>query len=295
EKIIDPLEPCHPDDREKVVKAMTDILQGSVQEINDFEYRYKTSKGIYYYFTSNITKINIGGKYYIFTDAHDITERKLAEEQIQKNLKEKEILLRELYHRTKNNMQVICSMLRLQARKLEDKKTISIFKEIETKIYSMALVHQKLVSSQDLSHLNLNDYFESLIIHLKESYIEFSKDISIQTEMENIKILMDTAVPLGLVFNELIANIMKHAFPDNTNGEIKVHLYRGPQKDIILEVSDNGIGFPKGFDIKKSANLGLETVIDLVEQQLGGKINFKSQKGRHCKIVFKDELYKPRV
>lgn len=225
----------------------------------------------------------------------DITERKRNEEQIQKNLREKEILLRELYHRTKNNMQVICSMLRIQASRLEDERTKELFKEIETKIHSMALVHQKLICSKDLSSLDMKDYFDSLISHLRQSYFEFNEEISFQTKMENINILMDTAVPLGLVFNGLISNIIKHAFPDNAGGEITVHLYQGPEKEIVLEVSDNGIGFPKGFDIQKDANFGLETVIDLVEQQLEGTIDFKTQNGLHCKIVIKDEYYKPRV
>ena len=223
---------------------------------------------------------------------NEIEQAKL---QIQKELKEKEILLRELYHRTKNNMQVICSMLRLQASRLKDHGVKNIFKEIETKIHSMALVHQKLIKSKDLSHINLKDYFDSLILLIEHSYIESDQDISFHTDMENINVLIDTAVPLGLVFNELISNAAKHAFPEKTRGEIKVHLYLGPQKEIVLEISDNGIGLPKGFEIPKDIHLGLETAIDLIEHQLDGKIDFKSRNGLHCKIVLKEELYKPRI
>ncbi|RQV99015.1 PAS domain S-box protein [bacterium] len=225
----------------------------------------------------------------------DITERKRAEEQIRKNLREKEILIRELYHRTKNNMQVICSLIKLKTSKLKDNQTKEFFKEIETRIYSMALVHQKLLGSKDLSHLNLKDYFDSLLIHLKYSFSELMNEIAIHTEMADVTVLIDTAVPLGLVFTELVSNIVKHAFPDHTGGEIKVQLYRNTQNEIVLEISDNGIGFPKGFDIQKDIHFGLETVIDLVEQQLNGKIDFKSRKGLHCQIVLKEELYKPRV
>ncbi len=227
--------------------------------------------------------------------SRDITERKRAEEQIKKDLKEKEVLLRELYHRTKNNMQVICAMLRLQASRLEDQKIKELFKEIETKIYSMALVHQKLLGSRDLSYLNLKDYLDTLLIHFKQSYFESLKNISIHTDMEDINILIDTAIPLGLVFNELISNVVKHAFPDSTRGEIKIKLYLSPQNKIVLEVSDNGIGLPKGFKIQKDIHLGLEIVIDLIEYQLDGKIYFKSKDGLHCKIVLTKELYKPRV
>ncbi len=159
----------------------------------------------------------------------------------------------------------------------------------------MALVHQKLLESTDLSHLNLKDYFDSLLIHLQLSYVESMKDITIHTEMADVTALIDTAVPLGLVFNELIANIVKHAFPDKKRGRIQVKLYQSPQNKIVLEVSDNGTGFPKGFNLKKDIHFGLETAIDLVEQQLGGKIDFKSRNGLHCRIVMKEELYKPRI
>ncbi len=222
-------------------------------------------------------------------------KRKRGQEQIKKDLKEKEILLRELYHRTKNNMQVICSILKLQASRMEDQRVNKLFKKIETTIYSMALVHQKLLKSKDLSHLNLKDYFDSLLVLFEQSYIEPNKDISFHTDMEDINVLIDTAVLLGLIFNELISNAIKHAFPDKKSGMIKVNLHMSPQNYIVLEVSDNGVGLPKSFDIRKDINLGLETAIDLIEYQLDGKIDFKSRNGLHCKIVIKEELYQPRV
>jgi PAS domain S-box-containing protein len=218
-----------------------------------------------------------------------------AKEQIHENLKEKEILLRELYHRTKNNMQVICSMIRIQASFLNDQNIKMIFYEMENKIQSMAMVHQKLYESKDLSHLNLKDYLTSLIDNIRQSYSELMDHISVQMDMEEIHILIDTAVPLGLVFYELISNIVKHAFPDKTGGKIKVSLYLTPKKELVLEVLDNGIGLPKGFDIKKGEHLGLKTVIDLVRYQLNGKIDFKSRNGLYCRILLKENLYKPRV
>ena len=230
-----------------------------------------------------------------FGISRDITERIQAGKEIKKNLREKEILLRELYHRTKNNMQVICSLLRLHASKLEDRKVLQIFRDIEAQIYSMALVHQKLITAKDLSHLNMKDYLSSLIVHIRQSYSEYMKDIVFHTEMEDVTILMDTAIPLGITFNELINNVLRHAFPDHKKGDITIYLYLGPEKEMVLEVSDNGIGLPDGYDAKKDSHSGLETVIDLIEWQLGGQIEFKNRKGVHCKIVLKEELYKPRV
>ncbi len=229
------------------------------------------------------------------TNADLLAKTNRAKEQTQQNLKEKEILLRELYHRTKNNMQVISAMLRLKARSEKEQKISEVFKEIENKILSMALVHQKLYESKDLSHLNLKEYFSSLLPIFQKGYGESMNRISIQTDMEDLNVLIDTATPLGLVFNELISNIIKHAFPGKTKGKIRIGLHLNTKKEIVLEISDNGVGFPKGFDSKKDIHLGLETVIDLIEYQLGGKIYFKSQNGLHCRIVIKEDRYKPRV
>ena len=232
---------------------------------------------------------------YINLYAIDITERKLAELQIQKTLKEKEILLRELYHRTKNNMQVISAMLRIKARSENDQKLTEVFKEIEMKIMTMSLVHQKLYESKDLSHLNLKSYISSLISLIKQSYGSLMHQISIQTSMEEIPILIDMAVPLGLIINELITNAVKHAFPEHRPGEIRIVLNSTPQNNIVLEISDNGIGLPKDFDFEKDKQLGLQTVFDLVEGQMDGKITFTSQKGLFCHITLGKDLYQPRV
>ena len=230
-----------------------------------------------------------------FGISRDITQTKQAEQQIRRSLKEKEILLRELYHRTKNNMQVISSMLRLRARAFKEPLLSNAFKDIENKILSMALVHQKLYESKDLSHLNLKDYIDSLISLINQSYSKRMNQVSIQTNMKDIKVLIDTAVPIGLVVNELLTNAFKHAFPDDRRGEIQVNLHTIPNNFIVLEISDNGIGLPKKFDIEKDIHLGLQTVFDLIEGQLDGKIKFTRQKGLHCRITFNEELYQPRV
>ena len=192
-------------------------------------------------------------------------------------------------------MQVISSMLRLKARSEKEEKISEVFKDIENKILSMALAHQKLYESKDLSHLNLKDYFDSLLSIYKKSYSELMNQITIQADMKDMNVLIDTATPLGLVFNELISNITKYAFPGKTRGKIKIGLHLNSKKEIVLRISDNGTGLPKGFDFKKDIHLGLETVIDLIEYQLGGKIHFKSRNGLHCRIVIKEDRYKPRV
>jgi PAS domain S-box-containing protein len=230
-----------------------------------------------------------------FGISRDITERKLAEEQIKKNLKEKEILIRELYHRTKNNMQVISSILRLRARSLKNTQLIKAFKEIESKILSMALVHQKLYESQDLSQLNLKNYIISLIALIKQLYSEFMSHITIHSNMKDIFVLIDTATPLGLVVNELITNAILHAFPNGRRGEIQVNLDVSRGNAFVLEISDNGIGLPESFDSEKNIHLGLQTVFDLIEEQLNGKIRFKNQNGLHFHLTIHQELYQARI
>lgn len=225
----------------------------------------------------------------------DITDLKRAEEEIRKNLKEKEILLRELYHRTKNNMQVISSMLRLRARSVQNENMRFTFREIENKIHAMSLVHQKLYESRDLSTLNLKNYFMDLIALVRESYLTGEDRIRIRYEATDAPVLIDTAIPLGLALNELLSNAVKHAFPKGREGEISVVLNAHPQKGIVIEVRDNGVGLPAGFDAEKDANLGLETVFDLIQYQLEGEITFENKNGLVCRIALKKELYHPRV
>jgi PAS domain S-box-containing protein len=225
----------------------------------------------------------------------DITNRKQVEEQIRKNLREKEILLRELYHRTKNNMQVISSMLRMRARSLKNPQLLNAFNEIEGKILSMALVHQKLYESKDLSQLNLKDYINSLIVLIKQLYLDFMNNITIHTKMKDIYVLIDTAIPLGLVVNELLTNAIKHAFPDGRRGEIKVNLDVIPCNFLVLKISDNGIGLPKNFDFQKDIHLGLQTILDLAEDQLNGKTSFTNRNGLHFSLTVNKELYYARV
>jgi len=222
-------------------------------------------------------------------------QHKKAEEEIKENLKEKEMLLRELYHRTKNNMQVISSMLRIKARDIQDKDLLNSFQEIEMKIRSMALVHQKLYESQNLSSLNLRSYFNDLISLIRRSFIAQSNNNIYLEAQEDIPVLIDTAIPLGLVLNELLTNSIKYAFPSNSKGDIQVVLYKEKDNKLIIKVSDNGVGCPKDFDINRDANLGLKTVINLIEMQIGGKIDFSFENGFSTKIEIAKEVYNVRI
>lgn len=224
----------------------------------------------------------------------DITEQKQAQQQIQKDLLEKQVLLRELYHRTKNNMQVISSMLRLHSRRVKNQQVSTILNEIENKILSMALVHQKLYESKDLSHLNLKDYFSSLISLLRMIHSNFSKNITFVVEGQDINVLIDTAIPCGLIINELLTNSIKYAFQNKKDGLVTISLDIDEKNQLLIKVADNGIGLPAGFDFEKDCNLGLESVIGLVKHQLQGEINFVNKDGLTCNICLKENAYKPK-
>jgi len=224
-------------------------------------------------------------------------ERSLLQSQtrLTDSLKEKEILIRELYHRTKNNMQVISSMLRLHSKTIKNKQMKNLLQDIQNKIMSMALVHQKLYESNDLSHLNLTDYIKSLVSFIKSQPALDAGKVTFSVQGDDVQVLIDTAIPCGLVINELIVNSLKHAFPNRKNGAITISLDKNEKNELIISVADNGVGLPEKFDLEKDSHLGLESVIDLVKHQLQGTINFTSKNGLFCKIHLKEELYKPRI
>lgn len=242
----------------------------------------------------NILRDSEGQFLYYLALIEDITGRKSAEEKIKLNLKEKEALLQELYHRTKNNMQVISAMLDLQSSRYKNDIIKSIFKDMENRIRSMALVHEKLYQSRNLSSINLGDYIKELSELILKSFEVVPGKITPRFELEDIFVLMDTAVPCGLIINELLSNCFKHAFPGERTGEIKIRLQRTCD-EIELEISDNGIGTSENFNFRTDGNLGIQSIIAISEQQLQGKIEFSGKTGSSCKINFKDSLYKSRV
>ena len=216
----------------------------------------------------------------------DITQRRLAQDRLKASLHEKEILLRELYHRARNNMQVICSLLSLKAAAVNDVHVVGILKEMENRIHSMALVHHKLYESGDLSHIPLDGYVADLAALLLRSYNVKPEDIALTLEMDPITVSVDVAIPCGLILNELISNSLIHAFPDGKEAEIHIRLSRGSGEMVELAISDNGVGVPSDFDFRGNGALGLATILALGEDQLEGTVSFESLEGFACRLVF---------
>ncbi len=223
----------------------------------------------------------------------DITDRIQAEEQIRRSLEEKIVLLRELHHRTKNNMAVISALLNMQAEETRDERLREAYDEMQARIDTMALVHQKLYEADDLSHINLNAYVTDLLRLLTTSYRLSSVKLSVEKEIEDLSVSIDVAIPCGLILTELITNALKHAFPDERAGTIKCKLQRMADGDILLSVADNGIGLPGGFDPEKEGKMGLQTIRSLGKHQLKGTVEFDSLNGLTCRLRFRDDSYKP--
>ncbi len=202
---------------------------------------------------------------------------------------EKEVLLKEIHHRVKNNLQVISSLLNLQSNSLSDEKMKSAVKEGQSRVKSMALIHQTLYQSERLSRIDLQDYIEKLLSFLSDTYRNDKKEIKTSINAKNISLDIDTAIPLGLIINELVSNSFKHAFKNKTKGKIEVVLEKSGSTDYKLFVSDNGIGLAENLNIEKADSLGLK-LVNILTRQLKGELTFHKNDVTVFSIKFKDKL-----
>ena len=214
----------------------------------------------------------------------DITENKINEEKITQSLKEKEVLLKEVHHRVKNNMQVISSILNLQSSYVRDNYALNLLKECQNRIKSMAFIHESLYQSKNFESVNFSEYVTTLSKNLVHTYSINTKKIKLILTLDNLMLNLDTSIPCGLIINEIISNSLKYAFPDNRDGIIFVNL-RVVNNKVNIEVGDNGVGIPDSVDIKNTQTLGLQLVDTLVEQ-INGTIKLSRNKGTIFSIEF---------
>jgi len=224
----------------------------------------------------------------VTVDSKDITARKQAEEKIKQSLKEKELLLQETHHRVKNNMQVISSMLSLQSQHITDKASLEMFQESQSRIRAMALIHEKLYTSEDPSHIDIASYIHSLTHQLITTYRTTASRVNMDIAITDIFLTITTAIPCGLIINELVTNALKHAFPHQRDGTITVSMTPSNTDSLILTVSDTGIGFPEGIDFRNTTTLGMQLVTSLVEQ-LEGTITLDRSEGTRFRIEFRTQ------
>jgi PAS domain S-box-containing protein len=223
---------------------------------------------------------------------NDIEEIKEAQYKVKASLEEKEVLLREIHHRVKNNLQIISSLLNIQSNYIKDDKDLELLRESQTRIKSMAIIHEGLYKSNDFTHINFNEYINSLIHYISVHY-NVSPKIQINVEVKNVMLNIETAVPCGLIINELVTNSIKHAFPNGSEGKIKVSL-NSKMGICSLRVSDNGIGFPANIDFRNTRTLGLR-LVNILSNQLDGKIELDKSHGTEFIINFKKIEYQKRL
>jgi PAS domain S-box-containing protein len=215
--------------------------------------------------------------------AFDITETKRAEEVVRASLREKELLLKEIHHRVKNNLQITSSLLRLQVAKVVDEGVRQALRESQDRIRSIALVHEMLYRSRDLSRVGFSEYVTALVLQLFRSYNADGRYVSHFIDIGQVDLGIDVAVPCGLIINELVANALKHAFPDRRAGEIRVSMTAEPTR-YVLTVSDDGVGMPPGLDLQQVDTLGLQLVRTLADQ-LEGRLALEVAGGTHVSVT----------
>ena len=229
----------------------------------------------------------------------EMDERERIENKLKKSLEEKEILLKEIHHRVKNNLQIISSLLNLQSRYINDEEMLDIYKESQNRVKSMAIIHEKLYQSEDLARIDFGDYVRSLVLDLFNSYGVDKSSTELDIKIEDILLDINTAIPCGLIVNELVTNSIKHGFPSNRSlvtdessevNKIAVSIIK-EDNFYNMSVYDNGIGFPKDLDFQNTDSLGMQLVISLTSQ-LRGTVELERDNGTLFRIIFKELEYK---
>lgn len=225
---------------------------------------------------------------FVSTQIAMVIQRKQAEDQMKKSLKEKEALLKEIHHRVKNNLAIIYELLELQSDSLKEPKLQDFFKSSKNRIKSMALIHETLFQSEDIARIDSHFYINSLVDHLESAFGGSDNNIHSNVQVENIPLSIDTAVPCGLIINELVTNAFKHAFVKRREGDIHIRFFKEKNNSITLVVSDNGIGLPQGLDIREASSLGLQ-LVDILVRQLDASISIEQRNGTRFEITFFEE------
>ncbi|MGF2037141.1 MAG: sensor histidine kinase [Nostoc sp. CmiVER01] len=284
----------HPDDLDADLKYVDQILADNIQTYA-IEKRYfrKDSSIVWVNLTVSLMREPSGEPKYFISVVEDISERQAAlrdrqqwEEQIQASLLEKEVLLKEIYHRVKNNLQVISSLLSLQSAYIKHPDDLVIFKQSQQRIASMALVHEKLYQSQDLAKINFGEYIQDLVASLFSAYEVNGDAIALRVNIdEQVFLGLDTAIPCSLIIHELVSNSLKYAFPAGRNGTIYIGMSENTEHEITLIVSDDGIGLPSNFNFKNMASLGWQ-LVDALANQIAGNIDIQGANGVECQVKF---------
>lgn len=274
-----------PREMERAIENAKQTMTGSY--VGSIEYTLKRKDGSLYPAIINTVPImregKVVGRRGVVTD---ISEIKMVEDRVKASLKEKEILLREIHHRVKNNLQVISSMLRLQSSNLDDERIKEVFNDAQSRVLAMSLVHEKLYKADNFSSIYISDYVSDLVSSIVTSHKVDQDKILINLYIDSLSINLDTMIPVGLIINELVTNSLKHAFPNGNKGTIEIHFKRKEAK-FYLSIKDNGIGILKDIDIDNIKSLGLRLVQTLVTQ-INGDLLISNDNGSLFCITFEE-------
>ena len=287
------------ENREKLIYSYCQEYRGLVLEINCFDFCHnlegRTERGMVLV-VKDISNV-IQKDQNLREAKNKILEILKIEKELASSLKQKEILLKEIHHRVKNNLLVISSLIDWQSESLEDPHLISVMEDSKKRIQAMALIHEKMYRSDNLSHIELGQYLQDLAVTLYDSLNLDYQRISISFDLDVIFVNIETAIPCGLIVNELISNSLEHGFPDLRKGNISLKLSVNNLLDegkITLIVEDDGIGFPPNFDLNQSDSLGLQ-LVDLLAQQLDAELAIDHDNGSRFTIIFSELKYTSRV
>ncbi len=283
----------YPDDLDTDLEYARQLLAGEIDRYS-MEKRYirKDASVIWVNLTGSLVRDGDGNPQHFIAVVEDNTARKDAETALKRSLDEKEVLLREIHHRVKNNMQVISSLLSLQAASIDDARLHKLFRESQGRVRAMALIHEILYDSGDLSSIDVKQYVSRLAASLTRMFGADAGRIRVTVESEDATLGIDAMVPCGLAISELISNSLKYAFPDGREGEIALQVTSVPDGGIKLVVRDNGIGMPAELDIRATKTMGMGLVVSLVERQLRGQLDLDRSQGTCFTIVIPPEAAK---
>lgn len=274
------MEFVHPEDREETWEKLEQLRKG--QPVESHENRYETSDGDWRWLNWRATP----GDEYIYTVARDVTRRHEYEQQLESMLDEKETLLKEVHHRVKNNLQVICSLLDMAKRRHDNEKTMEVLESCTERVQSMALIHEQLYQSDQLSSVNFRKYLDDLLGRLCRVRGVDRKHVDLDLDLRKDRMPLDLAIPCGIILNELLANALEYGFSADNRESIHVKLGYTNEDDLRLKVRDSGPGFPEDFDIDKSNTLGLEVVRTLTNYELGGSLQIRNDGGASVTVTF---------
>lgn len=278
-----------PSEVEESLRSWDELLSGAVSNfIKEQTYVRSDGRLISANVTVSLVRDANGNPNYFVAVFEDVTERKENDRKLQESLKEKEVLLKEVHHRVKNNMQVISSILNLQSSYIDDEKALNVLRESQDRIKSMSFVHESLYQSDTLSEVNFAEYIRNIATNLYHSYGRPQGGIDLTFDLEPVYINLDTSIPCGLVINELVSNALKYAFVGRERGRIGIHLSRQSDKLLTLAVEDNGVGLPEDFDVDTAESLGLQLVTALA-MQVSGNLKVERENGTRFTLNFKEQ------